>query len=413
MNKKTSFIFVDREQSRLDTWLMFWTIAFAVSLIYSKFVLSLGMIGIVGTLFIPKEGSWIDNIVYSFKRRKAFLGPIIIFLGVFLSGLNSDDMVLWVHNLRLKLPFLLLPIAVVLLPPIKEKAYFALVKIFILVCGISSIPVMVHYLGNFEEVNEAIGRGKPMDTPVNHIKYSLFVAFAAIVGIVLWLKEKSGTWQDKALLSLSIWLTVYLHILAVRSGLAVFYLTAFALIVYFVYKHKKFKLGAVLALGLILAPFVASKFVPSLFRKVGYMNYDHMMYQKGEGRTYSDSERLTSYKMGWDIAKRHMLLGTGIGDIKKECNDTYKKLEISNLKAVYPHNQYLFTWASMGLFGLFIFLIGSFWPLYYYRQGDIIFWILHGLLFTSYLVENTVERSTGIGFYLLFLLLALAVKRKA
>ena len=217
---------------------------------------------------------------------------------------------------------------------------------------------------------------------------------------------------DFIIVRCGIWLIIYLHILAVRSGLGVFYLSAFIIIMVIIIRYRLIKLGLGLLLGIVLLGLVSVQVFPSLFRKVGYVKYDLMMYQKGEGKFYSDSERIASYKVGIELFKEYPILGTGIGDLKKKCEDTYEALAIETSRKNYPHNQYLFSLAGMGLIGLIIFVLGTLIPFYFHKHKDPVFWVLHLTIFASFLVENTFERSIGIRFYLLFLLAALALEDK-
>jgi O-antigen ligase len=407
--KSDFLLFSNQRKSILDYWIIGSALAMLVGLIYSRFLFSLGMVGFSLTLLMPRKGIWVDTIHKALKDRPAFLGSILIFAGVCFSGLNSEDLPMWMKLLRLKLPFLTLPLAIVLLPPIRKEWYSRLIKAFILLCFISSFPVLTHYALNFDAVNEALGQGIPMKTPSNHIRYSLFIAFASLSSTIFWWQSRQKGGATSLFLIIGVFLVLYLHILAVRSGLGVFYLSCFFISAFIIFRYKLIKAGLAIFLGIVVMGLVSIRVVPSLFRKVGYVKYDYMMYQKGEGKSYSDSERIASYKVGLELFKKNPILGTGLGDLKNECEKTYEALSIETSRINYPHNQYLFTLAGMGVIGLAIFLLGTCWPFFFHKARDPLFWVLHLTVFTSFLVENTLERSIGIGFYLLFLLAALAV----
>jgi len=134
------------------------------------------------------------------------------------------------------------------------------------------------------------------------------------------------------------------------------------------------------------------------------MLYDYKMFKKGEGQNLSDSERLYSYQIGYEIFKDSPILGCGIGDLRKLCGEKFmSKYQMDVSK--YPHNQYLFILAGSGILGLVLFLIGMCYPIFYFRKKqDSLFFAIWLIVIISFLVENTIERSYSISFFLLFFL---------
>ena len=95
---------------------------FVISLIYSRFLVSVSMILMV-ILAIAKARENSDFNFSSFLKSLPYFGLILVFAVILLSGINSDDNSAWLHQVKLKLPFLILPFAFYILKPIDEKAH--------------------------------------------------------------------------------------------------------------------------------------------------------------------------------------------------------------------------------------------------------------------------------------------------
>ena len=109
--------------------------------------------------------------------------------------------------------------------------------------------------------------------------------------------------------------------------------------------------------------------------------------------------RLEYWKTGWGIFINSPLLGVGTGDIKNEYQIAYK-LNNSTLDLKYQrrsHNQYLSVLISLGIIGLFFFLISIFYPFFNYK-GE--FKFLYSLTLVIFLIsmlwEDTIESQAGV-----------------
>ena len=339
-----------------------------------------------------------------------FAALILVFLVTFISGINSEDLTQWVRHLRLKLPFLILPFSFYLLRDLIGRFFYHILLFFILLTLGSSIPVIYDMLFEKDLVYN-IKNGKALNTPVDHIKYSLFVAFALLSSLILIIEKRtSSILKSRVILMVcAVCLFVVLHLLAVRSGLVVFYLTTFLLLIRYALRSKKL-IYLVPLLSLLTIPFIAYQTIPSFQNKFHYAKYDYEMFKAGKGESYSDSERWYSMGVGLELFKESPILGTGIGDLKSACKQTYMSLySMKNEK--YPHNQYLFILSGSGLIGLILFLIGMVYPAFYFRKRlDSLFLTIMIIVMISFLVENTIERSYGIAFALFFILSIMAHK---
>lgn len=375
---------------------------FLIGMVCSKALLAIGMVIFCLAAIFQYGKSYTREA----KTLSILLMPAIIFGATILSGINSEDLSVWGEFIAKKVPFLLLPIAFYLAKERMAYRYYDFLMAFVIIVAVVSLGVLTNYLMNFEVLNEAIGRGKAITTPIDHTEFSIFVAFAAVVSLYLYVEEKRvvriGT--RSTLLMLCIFLVLFLHILAVRSGLAVLYITFFLMAVYTFVKSKRYGLLAGSLLLMMLLPLVAVNVVPSLKTKLDYVNWDFHRHDIGKGVTYSDSERIYSLQAGLEIFRGNMIIGTGIGDLKHECQKIYQR-RLGKVLEHYPHNQYLFVLSGLGVVGFIFYSIALLGPLVRLRgHYDPYFLTLHCVVFVSALVENTIERTFSIGFYLFFVL---------
>ena len=130
---------------------------------------------------------------------------------------------------------------------------------------------------------------------------------------------------------------------------------------------------------------------------------------EGEGHTYSDATRLRSYEIGWQVYLDHPYIGVGAGDLRSEMKERFQEKYPASSKYILPHNQFLTTLAGMGLIGFIIFLTAFIQPLSAGRWKESLLFLNFQLTAAlSVLVENTLENSVGVAFYVLFTLIFLS-----
>ncbi len=339
--------------------------------------------------------------------------PFILYIGIFLitviSGVNSTNTEVWLQFLAKKSPFLFMPVCFYLTRDHFAQRYYDYLNGFIVLVVLFSFGILTNYLLNAEAINIAIGKGQTLNTTIDHTEFSIYVAYAIVVSIFLYMEKRvtsrGGNRQTKLLIAL--FLMVFIHVLAVRSGLAVLYISGLLVALWYMFQKRSFKYLVPLIVSVILIPIMASKTFPSLKKKIDYTMWDLEQFRKGKGTSYSDSERLYSLQAGWSVAKEHMFLGVGIGDLKDECDKFYEKT-LGKTLVHYPHNQYLFAVGAMGIVGLLIYLLCILGPIILLRSMmDPYFIMLTLVVLSSAMVENTLERTFSIGFYLFFALLSI------
>ena len=351
--------------------------------------------------------SFFKNLVL--LKRPDYIAILSIFFIVLLSGLNSDSLDFWGKQVRLKLPFLILPIIFVNLPKFNEKQFAGIIYSFLIIAVIAGLGTMINYGLDYAYITKRIHNGTPIPTPIHHIRFSILMAFAVVCGI--WLRYTNYVfkynWEKHLITSLTIFLFAVAHVLSVKSGLVCLYLALGLMAFYYIIHTKRPWLFAVIFPILILFPVGAYYTIPALKNKIDYFKYDVDMFTKGNRDGFSDGQRIASLDLGWMVFKENLVFGTGIGDIKDELKIKYDEY-YPDLKPKLPHNQFLLFAASSGISGLFAFIIAFFIPLFYQKGYRFVlfsaFYIILGL---SFMFETTLSTAIGTSIYLIFLLLIL------
>ena len=115
--------------------------------------------------------------------------------------------------------------------------------------------------------------------------------------------------------------------------------------------------------------------------------------------------RVFIWRYGADLIVKNPIFGFGVGDAKGElsvalesCNAMYwdgeRKVPIQN-KNYNFHNQFMQTWAEVGIFGFLILLFLMIHP-FLLKNSHPLFLIFIGLTFIGCLTESVFERQAGV-----------------
>jgi O-antigen ligase len=395
---------------------LFWCFVYVFSMLYSKFLLSVSSIALLAAAFgsVYKERPFLrfnSQTRANFRLMwsdKTFFAPILWFLAVAGTAFYAtQDSAFLIGRLQMKLPFLLLPIAFAAMPRFSERDTDKIFAFFAYLTTLSALIVLVRYGSHFKFFTQKIGEGGSLPTPTNHIRYSLLVAYAAISAAYLWYKGFvwKYVWESKLLLICTIFLTVFQHILAVRSGLVALYLCAFVMNGLYFFEQKKYITILCTWLLLIVLPIIGYQTLPSFKIRMEYAYWEWQQFRTGKGNN-SDSDRWVSIQAGIAVGNEHPIMGVGVGNLGVAVHAWqrahYPQIAIPKL----PHNQFVGIYASMGLVGVSIFcwMLVTMWISSYVYSG---FWgtTLCLILVSSFLVEDTLDTVQGTAMFLFFTLL--------
>ena len=348
-----------------------------------------------------------------FAFRRFFRSPVYWALSFLLfapaiSYFWSENTAFWASQVRIRVPFFVLPFAFANLPRLVLRQYQSVLYILVWVMLILSIGVGINFVLHYDTIIADLIHGRPVPVPRNHIRFNLLLATAILSGGWLW---KSGfywryTWERTILALTVIGLFVFIHLLSVRSGLAALYVALFYTIAVGIVSAGNRRLSILALVVVLAAPVIAYETMPSLQQRIGYMMYDWEKYRNNEGGTYSDAQRWVSLEIGLRLWMRDPLLGIGAGDLPVEvqlmANNDYPNY---SLDPRLPHNQFIYILCGTGLLGLLMSLFALLAPITVRAARRFyLFATFQLLLFVSFLVEYTLETAIGVAFYLFFTL---------
>ncbi|WP_104420564.1 O-antigen ligase family protein [Neolewinella xylanilytica] len=396
-------------EANIRWWLLALSVpGMVVGMVLSPVLLSISIIvtAVVAVLGLDRgrNSTWREYFP-AFLRGSLFWGLTGLYLYLIFLAPQTFDWTYYLERLRVKLPLLILPIAWAGIPFWYGDHYTRQWEARSLLIGFVTVVlvgVLLNYALHFEEINEMIYRGKAMPVPRgNHIRFSLLVAIAATAGLDAWFRYRKG-W----LLCLGIALFLGLHVLAVRSGLAVGYAGWTIVAIGWSLRQGNYRLLAGGVVGLVVLPVMAYLLVPSFSTKMDYMRYELLHRDPAQDDLeYSDEGRWTSIRIGWEVWKENPLLGVGPGNLRSVMDREYAR-RLPDTPGKRPHNQFVTALAGGGIVG-FAITLACFLAIGFGggRWRDPLFLAVWTIFLLSCLVENTLESSVGVTMFTFFLLL--------
>lgn len=369
--------------------------------LFSRAILSVGTIAFGVNALIgvsPKE--WLKN-------KWWLLG--VAWVGIYvISGLWSDNIPQWNERVSVKLPILLLPLAFGLLPPFSDKQ----IKLFTVggtLLFLSSVFYSLYFL--FTDTAYYIEQyrfSKVLPTLAGHdyIRYSLSISMF-IIWCLFAIKRLNGIMKWFTIITVII-LGVYVHVIAVKTGILVLYLFIFLSAIYILFKRRPI-VGLLILVAIILSAKGAYRYIPTFEQKVDYFTYSWKVFAEGRyDSDYSDIGRLVSYDIALKLLPEHAMVGTGIGDMHDVMRESYSKWypNVPEFQQLKPHNQLLIVALGCGIPALIVFMLWVFYPLKWVKKNRDGFFLLATwlVLWIPLMVEPMLELQYGVYVYLFFLL---------
>ncbi len=382
------------------------------ALFFSRAVLSVSMIAFVAFSFFH---TGIKRQLFHFISSPLLWGMSLLFFIPFLSGLWSGDKKEWAEIVLIKLPLLMLPLAFAAPSgsnwnQLQKKQWEKLGYFFILLVTAATCWCMFHYLSNATEINESYLQAKSIVTPLenDHVRFSWLVS----VGILLagWfciVNRKENKLFSSLFAFVALWLIIFLHILAARTGLISFYIMAIGSVGWFFLKKPGsvsiawyYRLSIIMAI--IVLPFVAYKVIPTFQNRVKYILYDKEFFRKAHylpGST--DGVRIISIKAGWAMMQEQPATGTGFGDVLIKAKKWYRENYPQMIEAdkILPSSEWMIYGAGCGWPGFILFSLVMLIPFFIKTSNSFLWWLLNSTAACSFLFDIGLEVQFGVFIY--------------
>jgi len=390
----------------------------ASSMVWSYALVSIGtvMLAIVAAIDIqtkPLNIKWLlrPSVIRATIRYKPFIWVFALFAILYIvSIVYAGNLREWWGLTHRSLAFLLIPMSFAMLKPFNRNQYMLVTLSMVLVAFFTSIWVLLNFYQHHDYYVTEFGKGGVLPTPVTHIRYSMIIASSLILCLFFAIEnwKLKYAWERWIYAFLALYFFIFLHIASVRTGLAVAYAGILILLIFYLKRisvGKKFALAAIV----IIAPLIAYAALPGFKQKINYTIWDFRQFMKGEGTTYSDSERWESWKVGLEVGKQHLLFGTGTGNFREEVSGYYHHV-LQKEKWTRPHNQFINVFVIFGLFGLAVFIFMLIYPMTFKKFWSIaLIPTLYLMQILSMMVEHPLDTEIGAGLFLLLTMLGLSM----
>ena len=321
----------------------------------------------------------------------------------------SDNKVQWGVRFQVKLPFLILPLAIAHLPSFTAKQLrqltVSLSLIFLASAGYSLsflIRDPVYYIRGYQVAHL-------LPTSLNdHIRTSLAITLFIIWCVYVWpcLQGKFIKWY---IACITVFLALFIHILAAKTGLISLYLFLAGWSLYLTFAKRKLA-GIIVLIAIPICFTLALKFLPTLKERATHLDYTYYMMKNGDrSGNLGDVNRLMSYKIALILIKEHALSGVGAGDMLDKMAEGYHQLypQVPKESVLLPHNQFLIVALGCGIPAMLLFTIWVFMPLAGLRKNrqSFFFFMVWLILLLQLMIEPVLEVQFGVFVYLFFLIL--------
>jgi len=393
---------------------VFWSALTIIGLFGATWIRILPSIGMAG-LFVTGVGyALYHRQIAQRKHWPELLSFVLIYLvhavtGLLQVGLHNE---LLQQDLLLELPFVLLPVAFLLLPDWQAQHKRLLWLLLIGCCLVAAIGATINFALHATEITQLYLQSKVMPTEPDHIRFSLLVSMAVLMGVVLLHSRKLVPWLRIATGSAVLLLFLFQHLLAVRSGIVTMYAAGLMWLGWLGWQLGQWKsaiLGGIFTIGVGISCLLL---FPTLQNKIINTRTDTEQFNSVQAaNNFSVTARVYSYQVAWTIVREHPLLGVSKVKLQQAMAEqySYRFPEIEPERYVLPHNQFIYNLAAYGVIGLLLFTLGFYYPLLAaIRERNITALIMYLIVSISFIVEYTLESNIGVIVGLFFILLASA-----
>lgn len=337
----------------------------------------------------------------SFKRDNKlkvsfFLIMASVYFFYLLSGIYSENVVIFGKKLETGLSLLLVPLAFLFNKNIISNKSINYFKVTFIISTIFFIVFfwsynILYYTSSIFTLR-TIDLRKIIDVipliSLHPIYASMIFAIALFLLLGFWKKIKNY-------LFFSTLIILILNIVILASKMVIISLILFSL--FFLIKNRKkyyHKAAILIAISFMSIAFIM--FTPNLRQR-----FNEMLLPKTYKKVIvwnSTSIRNAIYRCSFELLENKWLIGYGIGDVQDNLNDCYEKTSNVLLDDNYnSHNQYLSILLGTGVLGLLSFVI-MLWYNYKlaFNNYDMLFLSILFLFSLNFLTENLLERQSGV-----------------
>ena len=213
----------------------YWSLVLlAISLPLSKFIMSVAQIILLGNWIL--EGDFYNKFKLLIKR-KSLLFVISIYVIHMIGLLYSEDYNFGLHDIRIKLPLIVLPVIIGTSHGISNLKIKVLFQFFISAVIVSSL-ISTYILLGFTKIT--LTDFRDISIFISHIRFALLVNVAIFSSgyFLIFDKIKKTRYENIIYLCSIIWLIIFLYLLQSLTGIIIFFITGFVFMLYWIWKLR-------------------------------------------------------------------------------------------------------------------------------------------------------------------------------
>jgi O-antigen ligase len=317
----------------------------------------------------------------------------------------------WYYLLRIKLPYVFMPLGFAAIGVFSARQTTALLWVFVACITIVSGVTLAQYLADVDAGNARLLMSKEIRIAfgIVHVTYGLMQVLAAYACYALWRTHAARNqiaWARLAAI-LGVCLVACTMLFASRTGWLALLATAFLLWLRALVALPAQRLKTAAA-GLVAVLLLAgATLLPSVQNKLQNSVEDVRYFM--EGRRLDDwsiGKRLAAAQTAWHVGLQHPVFGVGLADLWDEMQRQYahEPFRFDNpAERAASHNQFLEVFAGFGLIGLALFGAHLFWPLRKRRRrAQAHTGAFYGVMLAGFCTDALVEAQLGINLFLFF-----------
>ena len=342
--------------------------------------------------------------LHRFIKNPAAIAFVFLYLLHLLSIFYTENSSEGWNDLRLKISFLLLPFFMLTVQFIYKEQRLVIIKLFAVLMMLMALTDLTHafleYLvsGN-QETFYYINLPYLLASKVHYV--ALYYSFAIFVSIDHLISSNS----NRALWFLGLLILLFSLILLSSRAYILAFIVVF--ILSFLKWFKTVKVSSlmwakILSIAALFIFFLV--FLPSTNLR---LNDTFVELQKmfGYDTPKQTNPRVFIWSYGADVVAKNPIFGLGVGDAKGELSSALESCDamfwdgeqnVPIQKKNYNfHNQFMQTWAEVGIFGFLLLLFIMIHP-FFLKNSHPLFLIFIGLTFIGCLTESMFERQAGV-----------------
>jgi len=214
-------------------------------MLFSNFLMSVSQILLCGNWLAEGE---LKKKFLSFLHNRTALVITSLFVLHILGLIYSTDLTYGMHDVKIKLPLLILPLIISTSSLIPGKTFLRLLMYFVAVVFIASIVSFCFKLaGKMTDVRET-------SIFISHIRFSLNICIAFFISVYFILYSRKNMYLRLVYAAMCLWFIVFLIILEAATGLAIIIIVSVILLSYLIITIKDFRIIIPAASFLVFLP---------------------------------------------------------------------------------------------------------------------------------------------------------------